>query len=1186
MVAVMRRLARPVLSIVMVCLVLLCAIPAGSGMPAPSPRTSQAAPIATPVLADAASGAPRSTSRLVPGEGFSWINPHPLGMTVNDIAISPAGDRAVLVGSNGGVCLFDGTSCQMVPSDVAASLHGVRWQPGDDRFVAVGDDGTVLRSGPGGDGPLKRLSHLTSLTLRGVVATGTGDQMLVTGEDGGLLRLDGDVLTLLNSTTDSWLRDPATASGIGTILPGHEGTLLRYDPVEGQIESLSPPSGNDIDLRAAVAVDSDTILVVGGSGTLLELGPAGAITDRTGVVSDDLLAIGWDPVNQEALILGEGPSAYRYTLAAGMISLTIPGTQDLASVAIGTGALAGFLVGAAAGELYHYNSSAQQLELLGSGLSQHIEAVAFNSTGSGALVVGTGGALALTDGSALTVLNSTVTETLNDIAIDPISGDALVVGDGGTVLWYNWTNVTLLDASGALTTPGADLTGVAYSADGSVALIVGVGPTVIRYQDGNFSAVAVTPLTEARPLFAVAFDPTTTRALVAGASGLVGDCVPDASSGTILTCDTSGTVSFRTLQAIAFQPGLSDALLVGQAGEALRYSAGVIVNLGKQTVFNLGAVAFRPGDSNPTVAGSGCFVGTLQQHATVRRDVPCSVEVRDVAFASYGLVVGPYGTILRWDLPPMAQPLARISAPVEERTILGGTDVLFDGSQSLAPDGSSLSFEWASDLEGVLGTDPVLEHNLTTPGIQTITLTVRSGTLSDTAEIALTVVEPNYAPVAVISAPLDQAQLSVEEPVQLDGHLSSDPNGDPLHASWFVDTTTFVAAGLVANITVPVGSFTITLWVDDARGEAQSNRSANVTINMFQPNRAPRAVVSAPLEGATFPDGAAVHLDGANSTDADSDLLTYRWLRNGTEEIGSAVSLTRTAGSTSLPAGDHTLLLEVNDGHGGRGTAQVNITVLPPPPPPKQLRLLSPEPEAVLFGQVLVAWLLANTTGPCTAVDLLVDGVPQAVTNTSDLSSVLWDSSATPNGPADLRLRCQVDGVTLEASAEVTLLDRAKEMVVSVTEPLDGAEIVTDRLVIAGTAQHKLSGSTIERVEVRIDGGAWIIATGTTGWSHTWVLEDADEGTHRIEVRSVDQTNATSVPLNLTVSLSLPAPDERGLLDSPMALYGALGLLLGLAVVLAAIVLRRSGQSRQQDDFFKKDRPSDPKRSTGTDSEE
>jgi DMSO/TMAO reductase YedYZ molybdopterin-dependent catalytic subunit len=77
--------------------------------------------------------------------------------------------------------------------------------------------------------------------------------------------------------------------------------------------------------------------------------------------------------------------------------------------------------------------------------------------------------------------------------------------------------------------------------------------------------------------------------------------------------------------------------------------------------------------------------------------------------------------------------------------------------------------------------------------------------------------------------------------------------------------------------------------------------------------------------------------------------------------------------------------------------------------------------------------------------------------------------------------------------------------------PRDGLSVKPGTVVVAGVAWHQHTG--IQRVEVRVDGGAWNEATLATAISaDTWVQWrwewDAPSGAHHLEVRATDATGA------------------------------------------------------------------------------
>lgn len=89
-------------------------------------------------------------------------------------------------------------------------------------------------------------------------------------------------------------------------------------------------------------------------------------------------------------------------------------------------------------------------------------------------------------------------------------------------------------------------------------------------------------------------------------------------------------------------------------------------------------------------------------------------------------------------------------------------------------------------------------------------------------------------------------------------------------------------------------------------------------------------------------------------------------------------------------------------------------------------------------------------------------------------------------------------------STEVSATPMNQHPVCSIVSLTDGAT-VSRALVISGTASD-IDG-TVERVEVRIDDGSWIVATGTESWSFDWSTTGVSNGNHTIHARSYDGEN-------------------------------------------------------------------------------
>lgn len=93
---------------------------------------------------------------------------------------------------------------------------------------------------------------------------------------------------------------------------------------------------------------------------------------------------------------------------------------------------------------------------------------------------------------------------------------------------------------------------------------------------------------------------------------------------------------------------------------------------------------------------------------------------------------------------------------------------------------------------------------------------------------------------------------------------------------------------------------------------------------------------------------------------------------------------------------------------------------------------------------------------------------------------------------------------------------------VNVAEPLSGAT-VAGVVRVAGSASDAVG---VRRVDVGVDGGAWVVATGTTSWAASVDTASLAAGSHTIDARAVDAAgNATTVRVPVTVSPPAPGAD-------------------------------------------------------------
>lgn len=306
------------------------------------------------------------------------------------------------------------------------------------------------------------------------------------------------------------------------------------------------------------------------------------------------------------------------------------------------------------------------------------------------------------------------------------------------------------------------------------------------------------------------------------------------------------------------------------------------------------------------------------------------------------------GTLrLQWmNVGPVAV-IKELPGTIHTDPATGFARVALDGSTSLDPGGSGLTYQWqclAADGKATNISIP----SLSTPsvdlpvGVYSIVLTVSNKLVeSSPTSITITVVAGtvNHPPQAVIRGPNDVVQPDLGTGlalVALDGSGSSDPDGDQLRFNWKCLTADGAATNYQIasvgrpSVSLPVGVYRIELRVNDGT-EDSAPAALPVTVAVIPPNTPPTAALKGP-SGIVRPDPATglarVALEGCGSSDPDQDQLTYHWrcLTAAGQAMDAAIDAVCNP-VVNLPAGQYQIELTVNDGAVDSERQLVSVTV-------------------------------------------------------------------------------------------------------------------------------------------------------------------------------------------------------------------------------------------------------------------
>ena len=165
-------------------------------------------------------------------------------------------------------------------------------------------------------------------------------------------------------------------------------------------------------------------------------------------------------------------------------------------------------------------------------------------------------------------------------------------------------------------------------------------------------------------------------------------------------------------------------------------------------------------------------------------------------------------------------------------------------------------------------------------------------------------------------------------PVQFDGSLSWDPQGDNLTYRWnFGDGST--ATGIAPSHHYPVvGSYTVTLVVNDGQFDS-APASAEVTIVNLAP------IANAGADFAVRRRSTPVSLTGSASSDPEGRMAGYQWRQTGGYPVRWSTLPTQPNASFVIPPAIGPLPtvlvfeLTVTDQYGATSTDDVAVTVTP-----------------------------------------------------------------------------------------------------------------------------------------------------------------------------------------------------------------------------------------------------------------
>ncbi|WP_299298041.1 PKD domain-containing protein [uncultured Tateyamaria sp.] len=196
------------------------------------------------------------------------------------------------------------------------------------------------------------------------------------------------------------------------------------------------------------------------------------------------------------------------------------------------------------------------------------------------------------------------------------------------------------------------------------------------------------------------------------------------------------------------------------------------------------------------------------------------------------------------------------------------SDVQFDGTASMDPDGTISAYEWQFG-DGATATGPRPVHAYARPGVYEVALVVRdaSGAPLNTNRDTM-MVTVNATPIADAGPP---QVVAPNEEFVLSARTSLDPDGVIGAFEWLLPNGETKAQERISHAIADPGTYRIGLSVFDGfrGGAARDDDDVLITVNAQPVAEAGSNLLVAP--------GDPVILDGGQSFDSDGEIVSYLW---------------------------------------------------------------------------------------------------------------------------------------------------------------------------------------------------------------------------------------------------------------------------------------------------------------------
>ena len=351
----------------------------------------------------------------------------------------------------------------------------------------------------------------------------------------------------------------------------------------------------------------------------------------------------------------------------------------------------------------------------------------------------------------------------------------------------------------------------------------------------------------------------------------------------------------------------------------------------------------------------------------------------------------------------------------------------------------------------------------------------------------VTVVADITAPNVVISTPANGAEIS-SSTILVTGTASDTLSG--VRDVWVDRGNGFLKANGTTDwnyqfLNVPQGAATIRAYSRDYAGNYSSTNSVNVTV-VYEDTTPPTINITTPSHTTTE---SVVTVSG---TASDDNEVVAVYVKVGSGDFYSASGTTEWSKSVTLSEGQNIIYAYARDGAGNHSsTNQISITYSP-----DGVFTVYFKKPSVWPGAFIHYWPDGTEWASCPAMtDIGNAWYSYTFTDRTSTSLLFKDKSGTNNSYQTPDLQRTGDGWYWTNGVWYASNPEDENIpVVVINSPTDNRQVSTDSIIVSGEAS---GGGGITVVYVRVNGGDYTTADGTTSWSKNISL---DMGTNNIDV--------------------------------------------------------------------------------------